>query len=66
MRMYKTACNYCKRVDLIIKNPFDAYDGKISIKDAIFLTQQELNRIQEKTMFKNRLHIIPLGLPVKI
>lgn len=23
MRMYKTACNYCIRMDLIVKNPFD-------------------------------------------
>ena len=48
MRMYKTAFNYCIRVDLIVKSPFDVYDGKLSINDAIFLTQAELNRIEEK------------------
>lgn len=55
MRMYKTACNYSIRMDLIVKNPFDAYDGKLSIKDAIFLTQTELNRIEQKPIFVERL-----------
>lgn len=55
MRMYKTACNYSIRMDLIVKNPFDAYDGKLSIKDAIFLTQTELNRIEQKPIFTERL-----------
>lgn len=55
MRMYKTACNYCIRMDLIVKNPFDAYDGKLSVKDAIFLTQAELNLIEEKPIFIERL-----------
>lgn len=55
MRMFKTACNYCIRMDLIVKNPFDAYDGKLSVKDAIFLTQAELNRIEEKPIFNERL-----------
>lgn len=55
MKMYKTAFNYSLRMDLIIKNPFDVYDGKLSIKDAVFLTQQELNRIEEKYIFIERL-----------
>ncbi|WP_316633051.1 tyrosine-type recombinase/integrase [uncultured Flavobacterium sp.] len=55
MKMYKTACNYCIRMDLIIKNPFDAYNGKLNVKDAVFLTQQELNRIEEKTITIERL-----------
>lgn len=55
MKMFKTACNYCIRMDLIVKNPFDAYDGKLSVKDAIFLTQTELNRIEEKPIFNERL-----------
>ncbi|MFH6951056.1 phage integrase SAM-like domain-containing protein [Flavobacterium sp. FlaQc-51] len=55
MRMFKIACNHCIRMDLILKNPFDAYDGKLSVKDAIFLTQTELNRIEEKPIFNDRL-----------
>ncbi|KIO51643.1 site-specific integrase [Flavobacterium hibernum] len=48
MKMYKTACNYAIKMDLIIKNPFNIYDGRLSIKDAVFLTQQELNTIENK------------------
>lgn len=48
MKMYKTACNYAIKMDLIIKNPFNIYDGRLSVKDAVFLTQQELNAIENK------------------
>lgn len=55
MKMYKTACNYSIKMDLIIKNPFQIYDGKLSIKDAVFLTQQELDTIENKLFSVNRL-----------
>jgi site-specific recombinase XerD len=55
MKMYKTVCNYCIRMDLFLRNPFDAYDGKLSVKDAVFLTQQELKLIEEKPIFMERL-----------
>jgi len=55
MKMYKTACNYCIRMDLFVRNPFDAYDGKLSVKDAVFLTQHELKLIEEKPIFMDRL-----------
>ena len=55
MKMYKTACNYSIKMDLIAKNPFHIYDGKLSIKDAVFLTQQELNTIENKIFSVNRL-----------
>jgi integrase len=55
MKMYKTACNYSIKMDLIVKNPFHIYDGKLSIKDAVFLTQQELNTIENKIFSVNRL-----------
>ena len=55
MRMYKTACYYCIRMGLIDKNPFALYDGKLNIKDAVFLTQQELNRIEDKKFAAERL-----------
>ena len=48
MKMYKTACNYAIKMDLIIKNPFNIYDGRLSVKDAVFLTQPELNTIENK------------------
>lgn len=55
MRMYKTACNYCIRMELIEKNPFNVYNGKINITDAVFLTQQELDAISSKPIFIERL-----------
>ena len=55
MRMYKTACFYCIRMGLIEKNPFALYNGKLNIKDAVFLTQQELNRIENKKFPAERL-----------
>lgn len=55
MRMYKTACNYCIRMELIERNPFNVYNGKIKITDAVFLTQQELDAISSKPIFIERL-----------
>lgn len=55
MKMYKTACNYAIKMDLIIKNPFNVYDGRLSVKDAVFLTQLELNTIESKIFSTPRL-----------
>ena len=55
MKMYKTACNYAIKMDLIIKNPFNIYDGRLSVKDAVFLTQHELNTIENKIFSTPRL-----------
>jgi site-specific recombinase XerD len=55
MKMYKTACNYAIRMDLISKNPFNVYDGKLSVKDAVFLTQAELDAIEKKIFPMERL-----------
>lgn len=46
--MYKTASNYAIKMDLIIKTPFNLYDGRLSVKDAVFLPQQELNTIENE------------------
>jgi len=55
IRVYKTACNYCIKMGLLDKNPFTVYDGKLNVKDATFLTQQELNAIEEKLIGNERL-----------
>lgn len=55
MKMYKTACNYAIKMDLILKNPFNVYDGRLSVKDAVFLTQLELNTIENKIFSTPRL-----------
>jgi len=54
-KTFKTVCNYGIKLDLIEKNPFSKYDGKLQIKDAVFLTQDELNKIEEKTFKMERL-----------
>lgn len=55
MRMYKTCCNHSIKMGLIDKNPFDLYTGKLNIKDAVFLSQQELDRIENKKFSIERL-----------
>ncbi|WP_026713771.1 site-specific integrase [Flavobacterium daejeonense] len=55
LRIYKTACNYCIKMGILDKNPFIVYDGKLNIKDAVFLTQQELSSIENKAIFNERL-----------
>jgi integrase len=42
-------------MELIDKNPFNLYDGKLNIKDAVFLTQTELDRIENKKFSIERL-----------
>jgi hypothetical protein len=58
IRMYKTACNYALKMELINKNPFSLYDGKIIVKDVVYLSQKELNSIQFKKITLERLEKI--------
>lgn len=55
IRMYKTACKYSIRMGIIEKDPFSVYDGKLHVTDAIFLTQEELNLIENKKFSVKRL-----------
>ena len=55
MRMYKTACKYSIRMGIIDKDPFNVYDGKLHVTDATFLTQEELNLIENKKFSVKRL-----------
>lgn len=55
IKIYKTACTYCIKLDLLEKNPFNAFQGRLSIKDAVFLTQEELDRIENKKITVDRL-----------
>jgi site-specific recombinase XerD len=52
---FKTICNYGIKLELIQKNPFEKYDGKIKTKEAIFLTQKELNSIENIKLSVERL-----------
>lgn len=51
----KTICNYAVKMDLIPKNPFNKYTGKINVTEATFLTHEELLRIEEKIFSVERL-----------
>ena len=55
MRMFKTTCKHAVRIGIIVKNPFEAYDGKLKVSDSVFLTQQELDTIESKTFGTERL-----------
>ena len=55
MRMYKTCCKHSIKMGIIEKNPFNIYDGKINTKDAVFLTQKELDSIENKKLSFKRL-----------
>lgn len=51
----KTICNYAIKMELIEKNPFNAYSGKIKVTDATYLTAEELERIENKIFSVERL-----------
>ncbi|MCR4030699.1 MULTISPECIES: site-specific integrase [Flavobacterium] len=55
MRMYKTAFNYALKSDLITKNPFDLYEGKVFETDAVYLFPEELKTIETKEITAGRL-----------
>lgn len=42
MRMYKTAFNYAVKMGRLARNPFNIYDGKLNIRNAVYLTHEEL------------------------
>lgn len=52
---FKTICNYGIKMELIDKNPFNVYNGKLKVKDATFLSTEELNLIESKTFPVDRL-----------
>lgn len=54
-KTFKTVCNYAIKLELITKNPFNKYDGKLKVKEAVFLTQDELNRIEQHSFNATRL-----------
>ena len=53
---YKTVCQFGIKRNIITNNPFSIYDGKLITKDAIFLTEDELERIVNKTFSTQRLN----------
>jgi integrase len=52
---FKTVCNYGIKMELIDKNPFANYDGKLKVTEAVFLSQEELNKIENLKLTNTRL-----------
>jgi len=52
---FKTMCNFAIKINLIDKNPFIKYYGKIKVRDTTFLTTEELYIIESKTFSSIRL-----------
>lgn len=57
-KTFKTVCNYAIKMGLINHNPFNCYDGKLIIKDAVFLSQEELTKINDKELHVERLKTV--------
>lgn len=55
-KTFKTVCNYGIKMNLINENPFNCYEGKLKIKEAVFLTKKELERIENKKIDNERLN----------
>lgn len=53
---FATVCNYAIKRNMIDKNPFRIYDGKLEKRDTVFLTSLELKRIERKTFMSERLN----------
>jgi len=53
---FKTVCNYGIKRNLITSNPFLSYDEKLIVKDAVFLTKEELEKIEAKEFSTERLN----------
>jgi len=53
---FKTVCKYGIKRNKIISNPFLCYDEKLVIEDAVFLTKDELERIESKEFSTERLN----------
>ena len=57
-KTFKTVCNYAIKIGLINQNPFNCYDGKLVNKDAVFLSQEELENKELHTERLNRVRDI--------
>ena len=53
---FKTVCKYGIKRNKITSNPFLCYDEKLVIEEAVFLTKDELERIEKKVFSTERLN----------
>ena len=54
-RNFKTVCTFAVKREIIEKNPFDIYEGKLKINEAVYLTKKELVAIENKIIVVARL-----------
>lgn len=52
---FKTVFNHAIKMGMVEKNPFDCYTGKLNIQEATFLSQAELDKIENKVFKVERL-----------
>jgi integrase len=52
---FKTVCNFGLKLELIVSNPFNKFKGRLQVKDAIYLTKEELDKIEKKIFHIERL-----------
>lgn len=55
VRNFRKIINICLNNDWIEKNPFSKYEGKVYEVDKDFLTEEEINKIYNKTITNTRL-----------
>lgn len=55
-RALKTICKYGIRYKMITTNPFLEYNERLKVKEAVFLTKDELERIEDKVFSTERLN----------
>ena len=55
VRNFRKIINICLNNDWIEKNPFSKYEGKVYEVDKEFLTEEEINKIYNKTITNTRL-----------
>lgn len=58
MRNFRKIIKIALSSDLIPKDPFYYYKGKVNERDRYFLTQEELNSLLEKTIINTRLNTV--------
>ena len=54
----KKVTNLAIKYDWLVKDPFAKYEGKLIVEDAIYLTQEELEKIENKVFSTDRLNTI--------
>lgn len=54
----KKITNLAIKYEWLIKDPFAKYEGKLKVEDAIYLTQEELEKIENRVFSTDRLNTI--------